>query len=236
MTRAVLLIIAALLGFGDGLHLPVLPRARNMCMHGSCDASEVVVTLDKPLGCAFEEVEAGESAGVLVSEVLKGGSADTSGAVWPGDVLLSVGAHSSLRTTLYNPRIHNSVTSQLFPAGTVDVHNSTFEEVMEELGRGAQLQLVLARAPGRVCRVKFPDGSSAFGAPAGRLSNYAKRSGFRPLYKCGEGLCGSCELIMRADGASEGKSIRMCTGKAPKAGGDWQLSWPAGAGPDGWVK
>ena len=66
---------------------------------------EYSVELVKPLGIILEEREAGIGNGVQVTEVVKGGAADT--IIVPGDVLLSIGGE--------------------------DVTSSTFDEVMSML-------------------------------------------------------------------------------------------------------
>ena len=50
------------------------------------------VSLGKPLGLVFEEVEPGQRKGVRVAELSEKGAADRSGAVQPGDVLVALGA------------------------------------------------------------------------------------------------------------------------------------------------
>lgn len=51
------------------------------------EGAEFELALTKPLGIRFEERMPGMRAGVVVSAVLKGGSAADSTFVWPGDVL-----------------------------------------------------------------------------------------------------------------------------------------------------
>lgn len=194
-------------------------RTSPVWMNSGCEPQLIRVTLTKPLGCAFEEVEADRPSGVLVHEVLPGGSAEASAKVWPGDLLLQI--------------------------GEVDVHAASFDRVMEHLLEGGQLELVLQRLPGRVARITFPNGVAAFGGAGEKLSTLAKRAQFRPLYKCGEGLCASCELVLRsAAKGDEGtgrehsreKPVRICNGRVPQVGGEFELAWPDGAGPDGWVR
>ena len=185
-----------------------IPRARaRLCAQQEIVPEIVPVSLPKPLGLALEEVAQDEAKGVLCSQLLPDGSAAASGAVWPGDVLLYIGEK--------------------------DVQTATFEETMDALlAAPSPVDLVFGRLPGRVASVKFPDGSMAFGAPREPLARLARRAKFRPLYSCGEGLCGSCELrVARGDGP---RQVRICTGVVPKAGGEFELAWPEGAGPDGW--
>ncbi|KAL3897303.1 MAG: hypothetical protein SGPRY_013081, partial [Prymnesium sp.] len=48
------------------------------------------VALERPLGIAFEEVEAGR--GVVVDYLVDGGNAEASGVIQPGDVLIATTA------------------------------------------------------------------------------------------------------------------------------------------------
>ena len=48
------------------------------------------VSMAKPLGIVFEEIEIGN--GVFVQDLVEGGFADTQGKIQPGDVLVGVTA------------------------------------------------------------------------------------------------------------------------------------------------
>ena len=81
----------------------------------------IEVRLEKPLGLVLEEAEAGSDAGVEVSSMVEGASAEKSGQVQIGDALLKV--------------------------GPLDVASLAFDEVMEALlAAPATVDLTLARA------------------------------------------------------------------------------------------
>jgi len=76
------------------------------------------VALKKPLGIAFEEVEPGR--GVLVTELVEGGSAVEDGTIQPGDILIAVTA-----VKVFGPRWER----KLVPAKNLD-----FDTVIAAIG------------------------------------------------------------------------------------------------------
>lgn len=77
------------------------------------------VTLPRPLGIAFEEVDAGQG-GVLVTEVVEGGNAAAEGTIQPGDILVAVTACKQ-----FGPRSER----KLLPARELD-----FDTIMGAIG------------------------------------------------------------------------------------------------------
>jgi len=79
----------------------------------------IEVTLPRPLGIAFEEVDAGQG-GVLVTELVEGGNAAADGSIHPGDILVAVTACKQ-----FGPRSER----KLLPARELD-----FDTIMGAIG------------------------------------------------------------------------------------------------------
>lgn len=155
------------------------------------------VTLGKPMGLLFEEVAVDEDAGVQVSEV-RNAALET---IWPGDYLVSV----------------NGVQA-----------DRNFESVMELLVAATEpVTLKLARDVSAVGRVRFPDGSAAFGVPGDELEQLARLASFTSVeYDCRRGTCGVCEMFLLAP-SGQMRPIRMCKARLPAgAHSEWTLLPP----------
>ena len=138
--------------------IPRLPRTVNPLL---CDLPIYELTLMKPLGIMFEEGDDGV-ASLVVKSVLSGGSAETDGSIWPGDVVLSLNGS--------------------------DVSSLEFDRAMKLLVRAPTACLLrLGRTRGKVAALRRPDGRLAFATPGDSLMRLANRCGIYVDYDCYEG-------------------------------------------------
>eukprot|EP00282_Hemiselmis_andersenii_P008610 CAMPEP_0114120464 /NCGR_PEP_ID=MMETSP0043_2-20121206/6661_1 /TAXON_ID=464988 /ORGANISM="Hemiselmis andersenii, Strain CCMP644" /LENGTH=222 /DNA_ID=CAMNT_0001213085 /DNA_START=8 /DNA_END=676 /DNA_ORIENTATION=- len=98
------------------------------------NAMDVSVTLPRPLGIVFEEVEPGEAEGVVVASLEPGGNADRDGKILVGDKLISTSAvvmndDNSALVGLGGSGAKTSWTRKMIPVG-----KATFQTVMGAIG------------------------------------------------------------------------------------------------------
>ena len=146
------------------------------------------VTLPKPLGIAFEEAGFG---GLIVEKVLEGGNAFGDGQIWPGDLLLEVNGR--------------------------DVSNADFDTAMGLLtDDAAQCTLLIGRERGRVAALRGPSGRLLFSEPGRSVMEASNKLGIACEFKCMNGSCGVCEMLLKDLETEELKPVRLCVTKFPE--------------------
>ena len=196
--------------FAFAMRLPSLClmaiAARRACEPRLCvapdDSPRFEITLTKPLGIAFEEIE--HTGGLEVGEVLAGGSAVKDGTIWPGDLLLAV--------------------------GQTDVSRLALDEAMAALMDAPEtVTLELGRVRGRAAAVRFPDGPLAgkllFVTPGTDFLSLAKRSRCEVEYQCYEGSCGVCDMVLKDGETEELRPVRFCRARVPQGSQASLMPW-----------
>ena len=172
------------------LSSPLLPpRSFAIRSQEDDEPAEFEIELAKPLGIEFEENDAGC---LVVKKLLPEGSAAKSTYVWPGD--------------------------ELRACDGADISSAGFDASMDALiGAPEEVELTFRRPVKTAC-IDFPDGERAFGVKGDNLRTLALRAGYNKIvYDCGEGSCGSCEMVLRSGTSERCRSVRTCKSRLPSA-------------------
>ena len=172
------------------LSSPILPHRSFTIQANEVDEpSDFEITLSKPLGIKLEENDLGV---LVVKDLLPEGSAAASTFVWPGD--------------------------ELRACGDADISSCGFDAGMDAIIAAPAECILTFRRPAKTACIDFPDGERAFGVKGDSLRTLALRAGYKKIvYNCGEGSCGSCEMVLRSGTSERCRSVRTCKARLPSA-------------------
>ncbi|KAL1522150.1 hypothetical protein AB1Y20_021795 [Prymnesium parvum] len=174
---------------------PSPPRAAPPLASAELHRYDLLLT--KPLGLLLEQAE-GE--GLLVAAVLPGGSACASASVWPEDRLLEV-------------------EGRAVRADGLDAALAALRDAP------VRCRLTLGRARGAMGALRLRDGTLAFASPRSELMPLAREHRLPCEFRCTQGTCGSCEMLLRDEESGQVRPVRMCVAKMPSGSSASLMPW-----------
>lgn len=165
---------------------------RPMVLMKEYEPAEYEVTLEKPYGLLWEEINKGAADGVKVSKLVPSGTAYKLGYPWVGDRLLECNG--------------------------VDCRRMVMKDAVKLLLlSGNKINLKMLRDGSMTC-VTFPDGSRSWMSPGTTLEQVQMQTPYRGVnYECMSGTCAVCEMALRQGETGGIKTVRMCVSKLPRS-------------------